>query len=294
LDSTPQSKNQTTLGSGSGEDNSVDDPDITTTTTTTTTSRNDRDVRFFFQKNSNSKKKEGKNNKEKRARKEGASNFVDLSKDTTPYSPDKTILLEFLSFDGRQQILRQKDISRLTGGKTDEERYTNDELVNFYLSYSHTEFNKAHPKIARRIFIFSSHFYSQLRGHGRFNYKNVEAWPGNVNVFEEVSLLVIPVNLSNHWSVVLVHMQKFIVNAHLDSLCIHKEDKSVVGTIRKYLRHDRDRLQLRDRVNLDYDSPIHDVSISYSTSTKRVVTVACTFVQTSRRPWTFLVAQQRR
>ena len=174
LDSTPQSNNQMTSGSGSCEDNSVDDPDITTTTTTTTTttkaSRNDRDIRFFFQKNSNSKKKEGKNNKKKRARKEGASNFVDLSKDTTPYSPDKTIVLKFLSFDGRQQILRQKDISRLTEGKTDEERYANDELVNFYLSYIHTEFEKAHPGIASRIFIFSSHFYSQLTVHGRFNY----------------------------------------------------------------------------------------------------------------------------
>ena len=82
-----------------------------------------------------------------------------------------------------------------------------------------------------------------------------------MNLFEDVRLLVIPVNLSNHWSVVLVHMQPYRVDAyHLDSLCIHKENKSVVRTIRKYLRHERDRLNTYDRINLDYDSPIHDVS----------------------------------
>ena len=144
-----------TSGGGSG----VGVPDITTTTTTTTTttkkkknktSSNDRDIRSFWEKKEHTQKR--KKNK-KRGRKQDASNVVDLSNESP--SPSKsTALLAFMSCDGFYEELQEQDIPRLTQGITQEQKYLNDGLVNFYLRYVHTEFSKVNSELAQRIFIF--------------------------------------------------------------------------------------------------------------------------------------------
>ena len=95
-----------------------------------------------------------------------------------------------------------------------------------------------------------------MMSDGIFNYEEVASTSGEVNLFDNKALLVIPVNKSNHWSLVLVHVTKSNATAqkmystvhvyHLDSLSLHKADKSIVRAILKYLRCELQRLNNAD------------------------------------------------
>lgn len=88
--------------------------------------------------------------------------------------------------------LRRGHLHRLEEGV-----YLNDELIDFRIRQITEELD---PEVRSKIHVFNSHFYITLRDQG---YEQVRKWTKNVDLFEK-QFLFVPINESEHWSLVVI------------------------------------------------------------------------------------------
>ena len=90
-------------------------------------------------------------------------------------------------------------------------QFLNDVIIDFYLKYLQCGPMEENPLMCR-TYIFSIYFYSRLITKGKvasaippaqLMHNNVKKWTKNVNIFEK-DFIVIPINESDHWFVVIV------------------------------------------------------------------------------------------
>ena len=148
------------------------------------------------------------------------------------------------------------DLDRL-----DEGEFLNDSLVDFWLKHYHVEpeqldFSDLPLWQRRDMYIFSSYFFTKLRGGA--GVAGVDRWadklPG-LDLFAK-KLLFVPINESLHWSLAIVVNPCSLVTGRpdarimvLDSLHCHKPTK-VVKLLRKYLFHEWCKREKRERTKV--------------------------------------------
>jgi len=92
--------------------------------------------------------------------------------------------------------------------------YLNDNIINFYLTYLHQHLP---DKQRDQIHIYSSHFYSRLKGRGKEKgkqgdkkttyaeqcYDRVKSWTKKMDIFSK-KMLIFPICDDEHWYVIIV------------------------------------------------------------------------------------------
>ncbi|CAG8126402.1 unnamed protein product [Penicillium salamii] len=86
-----------------------------------------------------------------------------------------------------------------------EDTYLNDNLIAFYMRFLQDNLERTNPDAAKRVYFFNSYFFATLRPQGtsEFNYKGVEKWTRNVDLFAYDYILV-PINEHQHWYVAII------------------------------------------------------------------------------------------
>ncbi|XP_029462336.1 sentrin-specific protease 2 isoform X2 [Rhinatrema bivittatum] len=106
--------------------------------------------------------------------------------------------------------------------------WLNDEVINFYLSLL-VERNK--EQHLPRLHVFSTFFYPKLYSGG---YYSVRRWTKHVNLFEN-DLILIPIHLRVHWSLVAVDLRKKTIAYH-DSM--GQKNPGICKNVLKYLQEE--------------------------------------------------------
>ncbi|TDL13318.1 cysteine proteinase, partial [Rickenella mellea] len=82
--------------------------------------------------------------------------------------------------------------------------FLNDELIEAGLRFLTNDLLNVQPWAAGDIFVFSSFFYSKLKGNNAGEpHKNLHRWTKRVNIFEKKYVLV-PINEDLHWYLLVV------------------------------------------------------------------------------------------
>lgn len=95
-----------------------------------------------------------------------------------------------------------QDRERLRGSE-----FLNDNLIGFYIRFLEEHLNRANKEVAKRVYFFNSFFFTAItntrRGQRGINYKSVEKWTRNVDLFS-YDYIVVPINEAAHWYVAII------------------------------------------------------------------------------------------
>lgn len=95
-----------------------------------------------------------------------------------------------------------QDRERLRGSE-----FLNDNLIGFYIRFLEDHLNRTNKEAAKRVYFFNSFFFTTItntpRGQRGINYKSVEKWTRNVDLFS-YDYIVVPINESAHWYVAII------------------------------------------------------------------------------------------
>lgn len=95
-----------------------------------------------------------------------------------------------------------QDRERLRGSE-----FLNDNLIGFYIRFLEEHLNRTNKEVARRVYFFNSFFFTAItntqRGQRGINYKSVEKWTRNVDLFS-YDYIVVPINEAAHWYVAII------------------------------------------------------------------------------------------
>ncbi|XP_005989456.1 sentrin-specific protease 5 [Latimeria chalumnae] len=116
----------------------------------------------------------------------------------------------------KKHVLDLEDLSTL-----DRHNWLNDQVINMYGEL-------IMDRVPEKVHFFNSFFYRQLVTKG---YNGVKRWTKNVDIFRK-TLLLIPIHLSIHWSLITVNLPSQTVYFY-DSQGIHF--KFCVENIQKYI-----------------------------------------------------------
>nr|DBA29638.1 TPA: hypothetical protein GDO54_005706 [Pyxicephalus adspersus] len=105
--------------------------------------------------------------------------------------PGNTLLRSF-RVTYKRHVLTMDDLSTLYG-----QNWLNDQVMNMYGDL-------VMDSVADKVHFFNSFFYDKLRTKG---YEGVKRWTKNVDIFSK-QLLLIPIHLEVHWSLVCVDVVK--------------------------------------------------------------------------------------
>ena len=85
--------------------------------------------------------------------------------------------------------------------------FLNDNLIGFYLRFLEDHLNRSNKDVAKRVYFFNSFFFTTItntpRGQREINYRGVEKWTRNVDLFS-YDYIVVPINESAHWYVAII------------------------------------------------------------------------------------------
>lgn len=85
--------------------------------------------------------------------------------------------------------------------------FLNDNLIGFYIRFLEDHLNRRSKDVAKRVYFFNSFFFTTItntpRGQRGINYRGVEKWTRNVDLFS-YDYIVIPINEAAHWYVAII------------------------------------------------------------------------------------------
>ncbi|KTW29757.1 hypothetical protein T552_00964 [Pneumocystis carinii B80] len=114
-------------------------------------------------------------------------------------------------------VLYDDDIERLNDGE-----FLNDTIIDFYLKYIQNKLFQNDPSKIEKSHIFNTFFYKKLvdkdRSGKKGGYQNVKKWTSKtkIDVFSK-KYVVVPVNESLHWYVVIICNLDTIPDKHLQN-----------------------------------------------------------------------------
>jgi Ulp1 protease family, C-terminal catalytic domain len=102
----------------------------------------------------------------------------------------------------RRMAVEYGDLYRL-----DEDEFLNDNLIGFFLRYLEYHLEQTNPEVAKKVYFYNSYFFERLMQTSKakkgINYDSVQKWTRNVDIFSR-DFIVLPVNESFHWYVVII------------------------------------------------------------------------------------------
>ncbi|RJE17611.1 Ulp1 protease family protein [Aspergillus sclerotialis] len=107
--------------------------------------------------------------------------------------------------------------------------FLNDNLIGFYIRFLEDHLNRRSKDVAKRVYFFNSFFFTTItntpRGQRGINYRGVEKWTRNVDLFS-YDYIVVPINEAAHWYVAIICNLPFLEGVAGESQDTAESDKN--------------------------------------------------------------------